>query len=79
MVTVTEDRYLTYTQPMHKDYDLRQGQAIVLKKKHPCGSQSWEIVKVGMNIGIRCLQCGRTVSMSRTQFRKELKRIDGRE
>ena len=28
-----------------------------LKKEHPCGSKQWEVLRVGMDIKLRCLGC----------------------
>ena len=41
------------------NYEL--GTKVVMKKQHPCGSNEWEIVRVGADIKIKCLGCGRTV------------------
>lgn len=41
--------------------DLHVGDIVKLKKKHPCGSDEWEILRVGMDIRVKCLKCGRMV------------------
>jgi len=46
-----------------------------MKKKHPCGSDEWEILRVGMDIRIKCLKCGRMVLMPRAKFEKSIKKI----
>ena len=40
---------------------LELGDIAKMKKAHPCGSDRWEIVRTGMDIGIKCLGCGRRV------------------
>ncbi|MCL6641579.1 MAG: DUF951 domain-containing protein, partial [Candidatus Rokubacteria bacterium] len=35
------------------------GDVVRMRKTHPCGSDQWEVVRLGADIGIRCLKCGR--------------------
>jgi hypothetical protein len=44
-----------------------------LRKKHPCGSYEWRVVRIGADIGIKCLKCGRRVLMPRRKFEKSVK------
>ena len=44
---------------MEKEYKL--GSVVVMKKQHPCGTNSWEITRVGADIRIKCLNCGRSI------------------
>lgn len=39
-----------------------------LKKAHACGGNAWRIVKLGMDIGLECAQCGRKVRLERREF-----------
>ncbi|MGB9808870.1 MAG: DUF951 domain-containing protein, partial [Caldanaerobacter sp.] len=55
--------------------DLHVGDIVKLKKKHPCGSDEWEILRVGMDVRIKCLKCGRMVLMPRAKFEKSIKKI----
>ena len=48
---------------------------VVMKKQHPCGTNEWEIVRVGADIKIKCLKCGRTVLIPRVEFNKKLKKV----
>ena len=38
--------------------DLHLHDKVELKKAHPCGSTQWEILRVGMDIKLKCLGCG---------------------
>ena len=38
--------------------DLRLHDVLELKKEHPCGSKRWQVLRVGMDIKLRCLGCG---------------------
>jgi len=51
-------------------------QTVQLKKKHPCGGDRWKIVRVGADVKITCLTCGRTVMLDRADFIKRIKRIE---
>lgn len=58
---------------MNKDYKL--GSIVVMKKDHPCGSNEWEITRVGADIKIKCIKCGRQIMMPRIEFNKKLKKV----
>lgn len=49
------------------------GDIVRLRKLHPCGSDRWEVVRLGADIGIRCLGCGRRVLLPRRKFEKSVK------
>jgi hypothetical protein len=55
--------------------DLRLGTVVRLKKVHPCGGFEWEVVRLGSDIGLRCLGCKRRVLMSRSALDKRIKAI----
>lgn len=58
-------------------YDI--GTRVVMKKQHPCGSNEWEVTRVGADIKIKCLNCGRTILIPRVEFNKKLKKIISQE
>ena len=47
---------------------VRFGDVVKLKKPHPCGTNAWEIVRVGADIGLKCRGCGRRVMLVRSEF-----------
>lgn len=51
------------------------GSIVVMKKEHPCGYNKWEIVRLGIDIKLKCLNCGRTIMMDRLEFEKKLKKV----
>ena len=55
--------------------DLRVGDIIKLKNKHPCGGYHWEITRTGIDIGLRCLCCGRKVLVPRVNIERRIKLI----
>lgn len=40
------------------------GDVIKTKKPHACGERKWEIIRVGADVKLKCLKCGRTVFLS---------------
>lgn len=56
-----------------KEYDLHD--IIEMKKPHPCKSNSWEIIRMGMDIRIKCQKCGRMVLLPRRDFEKKMKKV----
>lgn len=56
-----------------RDYHL--GDVICLRKLHPCGSDRWEVVRLGADIGIRCQGCGRRVLLPRRQLERRVKSV----
>ena len=53
------------------NYEL--GDIVRLKKKHPCGSFNWEILRVGMDFRLKCQGCGHLMLIPRTKFEKMVK------
>jgi len=49
------------------------GDVVRTRKTHPCGSDRWEITRLGADIGIRCLGCGRYVLMPRAKLERRIK------
>lgn len=56
-----------------KIFDL--GQLVKMKKPHPCGANEWKIIRLGMDIRIKCINCGRSVLLPRAKFEQRLKEI----
>ena len=53
------------------------GDRIEMKKPHPCGGKTFEILRVGMDFKIRCLNCGREVMAPRKKIEKNIRKIIG--
>ena len=51
------------------------GDSVQMRKPHACGANEWTIVRTGIDIRIRCNQCGRTILMPRPQFVKAAKKL----
>lgn len=44
-----------------------------LRKPHACGGSDWQIVRLGADIRLKCLACGRLVLLERRELEKRLK------
>lgn len=58
--------------------DLRMGDIVRLRKPHPCGGVDWEVVRLGGDIGLRCLRCDRRVILERPVLRRRIKEFVSR-
>ncbi|WP_280771257.1 DUF951 domain-containing protein [Salipaludibacillus daqingensis] len=56
-----------------KMYDLND--VVEMKKPHPCGENKWKIIRMGMDIRIKCVGCGHSVMIPRKEFSKKMKRV----
>lgn len=59
---------------MNKEYKL--GSVVIMKKEHPCGTNKWEITRLGADIKIKCSNCGRSIMLPRIDFNKKLKKVE---
>ena len=41
------------------------GDIVKLKKQHPCGSQEWEILRVGADFRLKCMGCDHQIMIAR--------------
>ena len=53
---------------------LKLGDIISLKKPHPCGSYQWRVTRLGMDIGLNCMVCGRQVMLPRSEVERRIKK-----
>lgn len=58
--------------------EIKLGDIVRLRKAHPCGSYEWEVVRVGADIGLKCLKCQRRVLLERDVFRRRVKNVVAR-
>lgn len=55
--------------------DLEINDVVRLRKPHPCGGYEWKVVRLGADIGIVCLKCGRRVLIPRRELARRVKTI----
>lgn len=55
--------------------EIRVGDIVRLRKRHPCGSDLWQVHRVGADIGIACRQCGRRAMLTRRRFTHSVREL----
>ncbi|MCS6908268.1 MAG: DUF951 domain-containing protein [Anaerolineales bacterium] len=55
--------------------DIHLNDIVRLRKPHPCGGYEWRIVRLGADIGLECLVCGRRVLLPRRKLAYRLKKV----
>ncbi len=60
---------------MNKEYKLND--QVIMKKPHACKTNLWIITRMGVDIKIKCMHCGREIMMERLEFQKKLKKVLG--
>ncbi|MCX8053922.1 MAG: DUF951 domain-containing protein [Armatimonadetes bacterium] len=58
---------------------MKVGDVAKMRKAHACGSFDWKIVRIGADIGVKCVKCGRRLLMERSYFEKRVKSISSSE
>ena len=58
---------------MSAPVDFRMEDVLRLRKPHPCGGFEWRVVRLGADIRLECLGCGRRVLLPRRELEKRLK------
>ncbi|RLC63136.1 MAG: DUF951 domain-containing protein [Chloroflexi bacterium] len=53
--------------------EIKLGDVVRLKKKHPCGSYEWRVVRLGADIGIKCVKCHHRVLLARSVFERRVR------
>lgn len=56
-----------------KEFDLYD--VVEMKKAHPCGANSWKIIRMGADIRIKCEGCAHSVLIPRREFSRKMKKI----
>ncbi|MBR6772205.1 MAG: DUF951 domain-containing protein [Clostridia bacterium] len=51
------------------------GDILEMKKEHPCGSKRWSVMRVGMDLRLKCEGCGREVILPRRKAESSLRSI----
>lgn len=51
------------------------GDLLVMKKKHPCSSDTFKVTRVGSDIKIICEGCGRDLMLPREKIEKMIKKV----
>lgn len=51
------------------------GDIVEMKKPHACQTNEWKIIRMGMDIKIKCMNCQHIVMLPRAEFEKKMKKV----
>lgn len=55
--------------------DIKVGDKLVMKKPHPCGSNQFAVLRIGMDFKLRCMGCSHEIMAPRSKIEKRIKSI----
>ncbi|MFC0273074.1 DUF951 domain-containing protein [Metabacillus herbersteinensis] len=58
---------------IEKEFGLND--VVEMKKPHPCGVNCWKVIRMGMDVRIKCEGCGHSVMLPRREFSRKIKKI----
>ncbi|MCL6547428.1 MAG: DUF951 domain-containing protein [Alicyclobacillus sp.] len=51
------------------------GDVVQLKKPHACGANEWRVIRLGMDIRVKCARCEHSVLIPRARFDRLVRKI----
>lgn len=55
--------------------EILTGDVIKMKKKHPCGSFEWEVLRIGADFRLKCCGCEHQIMIARKLAEKNIRKI----
>ena len=55
--------------------DIKNGDKVIMKKGHPCGTNLWKVIRYGADVKLECINCSRVVMLERVKFLKNVKKV----
>ena len=55
--------------------DYKLNDILEFKKEHPCGSNKWKVIRIGVDMKLECVGCKRVVMIARVELNKKIKKI----
>lgn len=56
--------------------DIQVGDVLKMKKKHPCGSDRWEVLRIGADFRLKCVGCGHQIMIARPKAEKNVRAVE---
>lgn len=53
-----------------------EGDFLIMKKAHPCGSYAWKVLRTGADMKLKCSGCGRMIMLPRVDVAKRIKGVE---
>ncbi len=54
---------------------IRVGDTLLMKKKHPCGSDTFQVLRIGSDLRVLCPVCKRDMVLPRIKLEKNILRV----
>ena len=54
---------------------MKVGDVLELKKPHPCGERKFRVMRVGSEVRIVCIGCGRDMVLERIKLEKAIRKL----
>ena len=51
------------------------GDILEMKKAHPCGANTWQVLRTGVDFRLKCTGCGHELMLPRARIVKSIKKI----
>ncbi|WP_210367596.1 DUF951 domain-containing protein [Bacillus sp. REN3] len=64
---------------MQLEHEFQLNDVVEMKKPHPCGTNKWRIIRLGMDIRIKCEGCQHSVLIPRKEFTRKVKKVLSRQ
>ncbi|MBQ6568763.1 MAG: DUF951 domain-containing protein [Clostridia bacterium] len=55
--------------------DIRPGDILEMKKSHPCGSNSFCVLRSGMDFKLKCTGCGHEIMIPRSKAERNIRKV----
>lgn len=55
--------------------DIQVGDIVTLKKQHPCGAKTWEVLRIGADFRLKCTGCEHQIMIARKLVEKNVRDI----
>ncbi len=55
--------------------DIKVSDQLIMKKPHPCGSNRFTVLRIGMDFKLRCNGCGHEIMAPRSKIEKRIKTV----
>lgn len=59
--------------------NIQVGDRLLMKKQHPCGCKTFDVLRIGMDFKLKCTGCGHEVLVARVKAEKNIKKIQKKE
>ncbi len=59
--------------------DIKIGDILYMKKPHPCGVNTFSVLRIGADFRLHCTGCGREMMLPRSKVEKNIKKIERNE